>query len=227
MDYHTATTLSAHLVCSYYYAGIIKTINKPHMSRFYRYTTKPRVMRELSVLTHRARCDTNHHLPLSQWISHKVASVTMQANKFCIKQHFSWTATERSCADSGCGPDWLQILQVLFHWVFFSSLSLSFLQNSLKHITSLPPYPMNQCKAGKNRACSAFSPFADNAVACVVTTEGRVTYCLLLQAHPCSQEEALPSKAARQSSMVGAAASFETMLKLAALLISHSSSDVC
>lgn len=93
-------------------------------------------------------------------------------------------------------------------------LSLSFLLHSLKHITCLPPYPLNQCnaacKAGKNRAYSAFSPFQDNAVACVVMWEGRVTNCLRLQAHPCSQEEALPSKAARQSSLVSAAASFET-----------------
>lgn len=90
--------------------------------------------------------------------------------------------------------------------VFFLPLSLSFLLHSLKHITNLPTYPLNQCnaacKAGKNRACSAFSPFQDNAEVCVVMWEGLVTYCLLLQAHPCSPEETLPSKAVRQSRLV-------------------------
>lgn len=142
----------------------------------------------------------------------------MQANKFCIKQQFSWYNRKVLCRPWLRSRLWLQIRHVLFHWVFFFPPSLSFLLHSLKYITSLPPYPLNQCnaacKAGKNRAYSAFSPFQDNAVACIVMWEGRVTYCLLLQAHPCSQEEALPSKAARQSSPVSAAASFETNVEV-------------
>lgn len=131
----------------------------------------------------------------------------MQANKFCIKQQFSWYNRKVLCRPWLRSRPWLQILHGLLHWGFISpSLSLFFLLHSLKHITNLPTYPLNQsnaaCKAGKNRACSAFSPFQDNAVACVVMWEGLVTYCLQLQAHPCSPEETLPSKTVCQSRLV-------------------------
>lgn len=56
-------------------------------------------------------------------------------------------------------------------------------------------------KQEKNSACSSFKPLSGQCSGSLMW-ERLVTYCLLLQAHPCSPEETLPSKAVRQSRLV-------------------------
>lgn len=216
MDYHAAINLSAHLVCSYCYAGINKqTSHKCPVSTITRgaesdgaeclYTPGTRRCKPSLATSHTINPTRNgFSVNAGKQVLHKTAVFLIQ-QKGPVQ---TLAAVQIVTADTAC----------FVPLGFFFPPSLSSLLHSLKYITSLPPYPLNQCnaacKAGKNRAYSAFSPFQDNAVACIVMWEGRVTYCLLLQAHPCSQEEALPSKAARQSSPVSAAASFETNVEV-------------
>lgn len=61
----------------------------------------------------------------------------------------------------------------------------------------------------------------------VVMWESRATYCLLPSAHPCSQEEALPSKAACQSTKVSAAVRSGNVGEVFHLAHTFSTSDVC